>query len=114
MSHEEIASRFMAPRTCRRDVASEANQKMLKARDSWLSKGRALWLRIQPLSVLEIPFRSEDDFRKYFADPLVTGNRAAGWTRESDARAVRYFMGPKDRLYRDGAIASAEAAHISA
>lgn len=96
MSHEEIASRFMAQHTRRDDVASEANHKMLDARDHWLSKGRALWLRIQPLNDLEIRFRSEDDFRKYFADPRVTGNRAAGWN----------FVNPYERLKREGSALS--------
>ena len=111
MSHEEIASKFTAQRT-RRDVASEANQKILKARDSWLSKGHALWLRIQPLNDLEIPFRSEDDFRKYFADPRVTGNRAAGWNFVNPYERIRregsaLFHGTEGhgvRLFRDGAI----------
>jgi hypothetical protein len=112
MSHEEIASSFIAQRTPRHDVASEATQKMLKARDKWLGRGHALWLRIQPLSDLEIPFRSEDDFRKYFADPLVTGNRAAGWNFVNPYERIRHegsalFHGTEGhgvRLYGDGAI----------
>jgi schlafen family protein len=112
MSHEEIASRFTAQHIRLDDVASEANHKMLKARDNWLSKGRALWLRIQPLNDLEIPFRSEDDFRKYFADPLVTANRAAGWNFVNPYERIRregsaLFHGTEGlgvRLYRDGAI----------
>jgi hypothetical protein len=112
MSHEEIFSRFMAQLSPQDDGAFEANQKMLKARDNWLSKGHALWLRIQPLNDLEIPFRSEDDFRKYFADPRVTGNRAAGWNFVNPYERIRHegsalFHGTEGhgvRLYRDGAI----------
>jgi hypothetical protein len=91
MSHEEIAAKFTA-RLSRDDLASEAKRKMLDARDKWLGKGRALWLRIQPFNDLEIRPRSEDDFRKYFVDPLVTGNRATGWN----------FVNPYERIRREG------------
>jgi hypothetical protein len=112
MSHEEIASRFMDQRSRRDDRASEANQKMLRARDSWLSKGRALWVRIQPLNDLEIRFRSEDDYRKYFVDPLATGNRTTGWNFVNPYERIRreggaLFHGTEGhgvRIYRDGAI----------
>ncbi len=110
MSHEEIASRFMNQPSRQDDGESEANHKMLNARDNWLAKGRALWLRIQPVNDLEIRF--EDDYRHYFVDPRVTGNRAAGWNFVNPYVSIKrersaLFHGTEGhgvRIYRDGGI----------
>ncbi len=112
MSHEEIATKF-SPTRSTNDPVAKAGRKMLEARDFWLGKGKILWLRIQSIHDLDFRFRSEGDFRKYFADPAATGNRSAGWNFVNPYESVRRESGAivhgSDeahwvRLYRDGGI----------
>ncbi len=112
MSHEEIVSRFAGQRTRRDNLASEASHKILEARDKWLHNGHVLWLRIQPFNDLKIPFSSAENFRKYFADPRATGNRASGWnfvnpyerTRRDRDALVHQDEGHLLRIFRDGTV----------
>jgi hypothetical protein len=112
MSHEEMMRKFTAKHR-QGDPSSDAKRKILEARDRWLGKGGVLWLRIQPIADLELDLDSEEDLRKYFVNPLVTGNRAAGWNfvnpyervrRQGDAVIHGQDEGSSVRVYRDGGV----------